>query len=160
MNRNKIIATVGGGLAAATLIACGAGSSKANSPVTIDKPTTSVTVSVSTSAVPTTTTRQLTVDEQNAIRSAQSYLSFTAFSRKGLIKQLSSDAGEGFSVKTATFAVDYLRIDFNEQAYKSAQSYLQMSGYSRAGLLRQLESDAGEGFTHAQATYAVDKLGL
>ena len=48
------------------------------------------------------TAKPVSAEEQNAIRSAQSYLEFSAFSRKGLIRQLSSDAGEGYSVKAAT----------------------------------------------------------
>jgi hypothetical protein len=99
-------------------------------------------------------------EEQNAIRSAQGYLEFKAFSRQGLIQQLSSDAGDGYSVKAATAAVDSLHINFNEQAYKAAKSYLEMMGFSRRGLIEQLDSDAGEGFTHSQAVYGVDKAGL
>ncbi|MCU7730924.1 Ltp family lipoprotein [Actinoplanes sp. KI2] len=106
------------------------------------------------------TTRAPTVEEQNAIRSAQSYIEFSAFSRKGLIEQLSSDGGDGYSVKAATYAVDSLHINFNEQAYKSAMSYLSISGFSRKGLIEQLSSDGGEGFTHSQAVYGVTKAGL
>src|SRR5215204_5635543 len=47
---------------------------------------------------PTATQPAMTKSQEQAIGSAESYLSFTAFSRKGLIRQLSSDAGEGFSV--------------------------------------------------------------
>lgn len=118
---------------------------------------------VTTEAPPETTEPakpSMTKSQEQAVGSAESYLSFTAFSRKGLIRQLSSSAGEGYSVKDATFAVDYLKVDWNEQAAKSAQSYLKMSHFSRAGLIRQLESSAGEGFTHAQAVYGVTKAGL
>jgi hypothetical protein len=135
---------------------------------TVDPTTEPPTVAPTTKAAPpvvkhTTkapTTKPVSVEEQNAIRSAQSYLAFSAFSRKGLIRQLSSDAGEGYSVKAATYAVDSLHINFNEQAYKSAESYLEMSGFSRKRLIEQLESDAGEGFTHSQAVYGVKKAGL
>lgn len=41
----------------------------------------------------------LTSGQEQAIGSAEQYLSFTPFSRKGLIEQLSSDAGEGFSIE-------------------------------------------------------------
>ena len=44
-----------------------------------------------------------------------------AFSRKGLIHQLSSDAGSGFSKADATFAVDHIKVNWNEQAAKAAQ---------------------------------------
>jgi hypothetical protein len=102
----------------------------------------------------------VSVEKQNAVRSAQSYLELMPFSRKGLIRQLSSDAGEGYTLEAATYAVDSLRIDFNAQAYKSAKSYLELMPFSRAGLIQQLESDAGEGFTHSQAVYGVTKAGL
>lgn len=109
---------------------------------------------------PTKTTPKLTLSQEQAIGSAQSYLDYTSFSRKGLIRQLSSDAGEGFSVKDATFAVDYLKVDWNEQATKKAKEYLGYTHFSRSGLIHQLESSAGEGFTHSQAVYGVKQAGL
>lgn len=109
---------------------------------------------------PSKTTPKLTLSQEQAIGSAQSYLSMTAFSRKGLIRQLSSDAGDGYSVADATFAVDYLKVNWNEQAVKAAKSYLSMTHFSRSGLIRQLESSAGDGFTHKQAVYGVSKAGL
>ena len=109
---------------------------------------------------PTKTAPAMTASQEQAIGSAESYLSFSAFSRKGLIRQLSSDAGEGFSVADATYAVDHVKVSWNEQAAKSAKSYLAMSHFSRKGLIHQLESSAGEGFTHAQAVYGVNKAGL
>lgn len=94
---------------------------------------------------------------RNAIGEAQDYLSFQAFSRNGLIEQLSSAAGSGYPKAVAVQAVDSLHVDWNEQAYKSAQSYLKLMHFSRAGLIEQLESSAGAGFTHAQAVYGVNK---
>jgi hypothetical protein len=102
----------------------------------------------------------MTNSQEQAVRSAEQYLSVMSFSRKGLIRQLSSSAGAGFSTKDATFAVDYLTVDWNEQAAKSAKEYLSVTSFSRAGLIRQLESSAGAGFTHAQAVYGVNKAGL
>jgi hypothetical protein len=134
-------------------------------PTVTAEPAASVTTVAPTTkaappAVKPTTAKPISAEEENAVRSAQSYLEFTAFSRKGLIKQLSSDAGEGYSLKAATRAVDSLHINFNEQAAKSAKSYLEFSAFSRKGLIKQLESDAGEGFTHSQAVYGVNKAGL
>lgn len=51
-----------------------------------------------------------TVSQRNAVRTAKSYLSYTAFSRKGLIQQLEY---EGFSTVDATFAVDSIAVDWN-----------------------------------------------
>jgi hypothetical protein len=109
---------------------------------------------------PTKIAPKLTAGQEQAIGSAESYLGFTAFSRKGLIRQLSSDAGEGFSVADATYAVGHIKVDWNEQAAKSAKSYLEMTHFSRQGLIQQLESSAGDGFTHRQAVYGVTKAGL
>jgi hypothetical protein len=84
---------------------------------------------------------------------AQSYLGFSAFSRNGLIRQLSSDAGEGFPKAVATEAVDSLSVDWNAQAVKSAESYLSFTSFSCSGLKQQLSSSAGDGYTKAQAAY-------
>lgn len=46
-----------------------------------------------------------TTSQQNAVASAKNYLSLQGFSRHGLIAQLSSSAGEGYSVRDATVAV-------------------------------------------------------
>lgn len=131
------------------------------------KPKAPTTISAPAATQPTTvepTTEalkpSLTKSQEQAIGSAEQYLSFTAFSRKGLIRQLSSDAGEGFSVADATYAVDHIEVNWNEQAAKSAEKYLEMTHFSRSGLIQQLESSAGEGFTHAQAVYGVTKAGL
>lgn len=106
------------------------------------------------------TAKPLSAEQKNAVRSAQDYLRSGAFSRKGLIKQLSSDAGDGYSLEASTYAVDSLDIDYNEQAVKSAQGYLQNGAFSRKGLIAQLGSDAGEGFTHSQAVHGVNEAGL
>ena len=85
----------------------------------------------------------LTGPQNNAVRSANQYLSMTGFSRNGLIHQLSSDAGEGFDVSDATIAVDSMNIDWNQQAVRSAKQYLNMMGFSCKGLIKQLSSSAG-----------------
>ena len=102
----------------------------------------------------------MTASQEQAVGAARDYLNVTAFSRLGLIQQLSSRYGEGFSTADATFAVDYIGADWNEQAAKSAKAYLAMQHFSRAGLIQQLESRYGEQFTHAQAVYGVKAAGL
>ncbi|MFD6443968.1 Ltp family lipoprotein [Promicromonospora sp. NPDC060204] len=92
--------------------------------------------------------------------SAQDYLDYQAFSRQGLIDQLSSEYGEAFPVKDAEFAVDSLDVDWNEQAAKAAQDYLDYDSFSRQGLIDQLSSKYGDQFTVEQATYGVDQTGL
>lgn len=89
----------------------------------------------------------MTTGQKNALKSAESYLSFMAFSYSGLVKQLEY---EKYSHEDATFAADHCGADWNEQAAKSATSYLSFSAFSRDGLIKQLEY---EGFTHEQAVY-------
>ena len=94
---------------------------------------------------------EMTAGQRNALRSAENYLSVAPFSRKGLIQQLSSDAGDGYSKKNATFAADHVEVSWKEQAAKAAKNYLEISGFSRQGLIQQLTSDAGDGYTRKQA---------
>jgi hypothetical protein len=93
-----------------------------------------------------------------ALESAESYLSFSGFSKQGLYEQLSSSAGEGFTQAQAQYAVDHVDADWNKEAVESARSYLDMMPMSRAELIDQLSSSAGEGFTYEQALYAVNKV--
>ena len=101
----------------------------------------------------------LTLTQRNAARSAQQYLNMSGFSRAGLIAQLSSSAGDGYSVEDATAAVDSISVDWNENAAMSAKQYLQMSGFSCSGLVQQLSSSAGDKYTKAQATYGAQQAG-
>lgn len=94
-----------------------------------------------------------TVGQKNAVESAQSYLSYSSFSRFGLIKQLEF---EGYSPGDAVYAVDKIGANWNEQAAKSAQAYLDYSSFSRSGLIDQLKY---EGFTQEQAEYGVNAVG-
>lgn len=93
-----------------------------------------------------------TMSQKNAIESAKNYLSWTAFSKTGLIEQLEF---EGYTLSDSAYAVEKLNIDFNEQAIKSAKSYLEWTSFSKKGLIEQLEFD---GYTEEQATYAADKI--
>lgn len=95
-----------------------------------------------------------TVSQKNAIRAAENYLNFTAFSKSGLIDQLEY---EGYSNADATYAVNNIEVDWNEQAVKAAQNYLNFTAFSRSGLIDQLKY---EGYTTEQATYAVNQVGL
>ncbi|MGO4341519.1 Ltp family lipoprotein [Pedococcus sp. 2YAF34] len=101
---------------------------------------------------------KMTKTQANAVRSAQSYLDMSGFSKQGLIHQLSSSAGEGYTKADATFAVNYLKPNWKKEAVEAAESYQQTMPMSRAGLIHQLSSSAGEGFTKAEATYAADKV--
>lgn len=102
----------------------------------------------------------MTTSQEQAVGAAQDYLRVSAFSRAALIDQLTSEYGSGFTKKDATFAVDYLKLDWNAQAVKAAKAYLAVSHFSRKGLIEQLESEYGGQFTHAQAVYGATKAGL
>jgi len=101
----------------------------------------------------------LTGPQNNAVRSAEQYLSMSGFSRNGLIDQLSSDAGDGYEISDATVAVDSLNIDWNQEAVKSAKQYLSMMGFSCKGLINQLSSSDGDKYTVDQATYGAKQAG-
>lgn len=97
--------------------------------------------------------------QKNAVRSAINYLDMTGFSRDGLISQLSSPYGDGYSLDDATAAVDSLSVDWSAQAVRSAKQYLSMMGFSCRGLIDQLSSDAGDKYTVQQATYGAQQAG-
>lgn len=93
------------------------------------------------------------LENANCIKTAKQYISYTAFSRSGLIKQLEY---EGYSTESATYSVDSLSIDWNEQCAKMAQNYLDYTAFSRDGLYDQL---AYEGFSNEQIEYGLSKVG-
>ena len=99
-------------------------------------------------------TAKPTTAQLNAVKTAKSYLNYTAFSYKGLIKQLKY---EGYSEDEATYGADNCGADWMSQAEKMAASYMNYSSFSRSGLIRQLEY---EGFTAEQAKHGVDSVGL
>jgi hypothetical protein len=103
---------------------------------------------------------EYTVAQQNAIESAQSYVDGQSFSEKGLLKQLTSDYGEGFAKADALFAIKRIKVDWNAEAVEAAKSYLESGSFSRKSLLKQLTSDYGDQFTQAQAAQAVKAVGL
>jgi hypothetical protein len=101
----------------------------------------------------------LSMQQINAVRAARSYLNISAFSRDGLIEQLSSSAGSGFNRNDATLAVDSMNVDWNLEAVKSAKQYLKLMGFSCKGLSQQLSSPAGGKFTEQQATFGAQQAG-
>ena len=93
----------------------------------------------------------MTSSQKNALKKAESYLKYSAFSYTSLIDQLEY---EGYSTEDATYAVNHCGADWKEQAVKKAESYLKYSAFSKSGLIEQLEY---EGFTHEQAVYGADQ---
>ena len=121
-----------------------------------DAESSDTTVTVTDPAMGTTAANGITVTltieakprrrlpQENAVGKAQSYLDYQAFSRSGLIEQLQF---EGYSTDDATFAVDYIAADWNEQAGRKAKSYLEYRSFSREGLYEQL---IFEGYSEAE----------
>lgn len=155
-------------LVVAIVIAAASGGGKTSgSPaasVSTSAPAVSTTAPAVTPAAATTAPAapQYTVAQQQAIASAESYLSDgTGFSRAGLYQQLHSQYGEGFSASLARFAVSHVSVNWYQQAVLSARSYMQSEpGWSYSGLVQQLDSPYGEQFTVAQAEYAAKAVGL
>ncbi|MFI6400351.1 Ltp family lipoprotein [Rhodococcus coprophilus] len=128
-------------------------------PKTVVAPAKTVTVTPTVTVAPEITTPAsaesgMTGGQRNAVRAANDYLDFSAFSRQGLIDQLEF---EDYSTADATFAVDYVSPDWNEQAAKAAEGYLDYTSFSRQGLIDQL---VFEGYTSEQAQYGVDQTGI
>ncbi len=95
----------------------------------------------------------VTLGMKNAVGKAQQYLKYTSFSKKGLIEQLKY---EGFTTEEATYAVETIQVDWNDQCAKKAQQYLKYTSFSRKGLADQLEY---EGFTSSQIAYGLAAVG-
>jgi hypothetical protein len=128
-----------------------------SAPAVVAAPTT-------TTAPPTTTTTAprgpvLTQQQQTAVAEAKQYLSTESFSQAGLIAQLDSPDGGGYSANDATVAVDSLTENWNAEAVQSAKDYMQTEPMSCADLIQQLDSPDGDQYTVAQATYGATQAG-
>lgn len=127
------------------------------------KAATAAPATTPTTAAPPTTTAPtappLTQQQQSAQEEAKQYLQTEAFSQAGLIAQLDSPDGGGYSQQDATIAVDSLTTDWNAEAVQSAKEYMQTEPMSCNDLIQQLDSPDGEQFTAAQATYGAQQAG-
>jgi Host cell surface-exposed lipoprotein len=102
---------------------------------------------------PTTTAEAgVPAEYHNALRTAESYLDYTAFSQQGLIEQLEY---EQYSTEAAQWAVENVDVDWNEQAALKAADYLDYQAFSEGGLRDQLEY---EGFTPEQIDFAISEM--
>jgi Host cell surface-exposed lipoprotein len=134
-------------------------------PVTVPPTTVPPTTVPPTTVPPTTTTTKappvptLTQQQQSAVEEANQYLNTEAFSQQGLIDQLDSPDGGGYSVNDATVAVDSLTVNWNTEAVQAAHEYLQTQPFSCSDLIQQLDSPYGGEFTVAQATYGATQAG-
>ncbi|MDN4473803.1 Ltp family lipoprotein [Demequina zhanjiangensis] len=102
------------------------------------------------------------LEEQNAVAEALSYLEYSAFSPAGLFDQMTSEYGSGYTEASTTFAITFLEdnglVSWKDEAVEAAQSYLDYSAFSRAGLKGQLTSEYGEQFIAQRAEYAINYL--
>ena len=101
-------------------------------------------------------------EQKNAYRAAKSYISIMAFSKQGLITQLSSEYGDNYPIEVAEFAVTQLEesgeVDWHAEAKEAAKSYLDFMGFSKKGLIEQLSSEYGEGFPVEIAETVVEQI--
>lgn len=143
------------------------GGGDATEPVSASSPTTSASSEAAAPAAksaapkpaaPKPAAPKLTSGQKNALRSAENYVSLMAMSKAGLIRQLSSPAGDGYSKADATYAANHVKVDWNAEAVESAKNYMEIMPMSRSALIRQLSSSAGDQFTKAQATQAADAV--
>jgi len=81
-----------------------------------------------------------------------------AFSERKLFDQLTSELGEQFPAEIAQYAIDNLKVDYNQEALEAAMNYQEIMPMSDQQLFDQLTSEYGEQFTQTQAQYAIDNL--
>lgn len=100
---------------------------------------------------------QVPMEHKMALKAAEQYLRTMPFSKQGLYRQLTADAGNKFPPEAAQYAVDNVKTDWKENAAKAAANYLKIMPMSRDELVQQLTSDAGDQYTLEEAQYGVQK---
>lgn len=97
---------------------------------------------------------EMSVQQKNAVRAADNYISIMPFSSSSLATQLEF---EGYTTDEANYAISQLDVDWAEQAVKAAENYIDIMPFSAESLTTQLEFD-GHSPEHAAA--AVASVGL
>ena len=97
-------------------------------------------------------------EHRNALRAAQQYVDMMPFSERGLFEQLTSEHGDGYSEDAARYAIENVKVDYNQEALEAAITYLEIMPMSDKELFEQLTSDFGDRFTEEQARYAINNL--
>lgn len=149
------------GLLSLSIISLAACSQKSNDTTSASSITEAKTEEQSSSVAGTNkenTQNNVPREYRNALKSAENYLSFTAFSKQGLYDQLTSEAGDKYPAEAAQYAVDNVKADWKEQALKSAKNYQEIMPMSDEQLKGQLTSEAGDKFTEEEAQYAIEHL--
>lgn len=99
-----------------------------------------------------------TIEQQNALKKAETYSSAMHMSKSKIYDQLTSEYGEGFTAEAAQYAIDNLVADWNANALAKAKSYQTTMNMSKQRIYSQLTSEYGEGFTASEAQYAINNL--
>lgn len=99
-----------------------------------------------------------TMEQQNALKKAETYSSAMHMSKSKIYDQLTSEYGEGFTAEAAQYAIDNIVADWNANALAKAKSYQTTMNMSKQRIYSQLISEYGEGFTNTEAQYAIDHL--
>jgi Host cell surface-exposed lipoprotein len=162
--RNVILGTVGA-IVLIIVIASVANSGKhntaSNSPGSVATSQAPASPAATTPSPAVPAAPQYTPEQQQAIEAAKQYLQMgTGFSRKGLIQQLDSSAGNSFPRSVAKFAVNHIKVNWDQQAVEAAKGYMQEGGFSYTGMVQQLDSAYGSDFTYSQAVYGAKAVGL
>lgn len=97
---------------------------------------------------------EMTVSQENAVITAERYISMGGFSKKSLAEQIEY---EGFPKEDVDFAIANIDVDWKEQCKQSAERYMEMGGFSKQSLTEQLQY---EGFLPDEVTYGVQQVGL
>lgn len=95
---------------------------------------------------------------RSALTKAKQYSSMMHMSKQGIYDQLTSEYGEKFSAEAAQYAIDHLKVDYNQNALAKAKDYQSQMNMSPEAIRSQLTSSSGEKFTQSEADYAVNHL--
>lgn len=98
------------------------------------------------------------MEELNALKSAESYSKTMHMSKARIYKQLTSEYGENFTSEAAQYAIDHIQADWNANALATAKTYQTTMHMSKQRIYQQLISSYGEEFTKEEAQYAIDHL--
>lgn len=103
-------------------------------------------------------TENVSREYKNALRSAESYLKYSDFSKTKLYEQLTSEYGSKYPADAAQYAIDNVKADWKAEALDAAKAYQKYTPMSDSELYDQLTSEYGSGFTPEEAQYAIDNL--
>lgn len=92
------------------------------------------------------------LEHRMARESAQNYINLMGFSQQGLIKQLEFEKHPADAI---SYAIENIKVDWNEEAKESATNYLDTASFSAEGLRKQL---AFENFSEEQIDYAMANI--